>query len=430
MDESNWTMNWTDKYRLAPALPDPEDLGPLKELASDVITASARLEGAVPGATAQVIADKLRLLNSHFSNLIEGQHSFYPDIEKALARNYSGTDAEQYAQQLCAAHVQVEKELMQTVLAQPDINVSHPDFVSRLHQRFFSYLPPEHQFTHEKDGFTKLPVLPGTFRNARIGIQGPLGIMQIGPEAQELADTMRAFGTIFDPAKFLGGEEKILAAAAGHLKLAWLHPFRDGNGRTARLYSGFFMARCGINRANLWSLSRGFSNKKSHYMASLMSGDPQPRPGNRSAIEFMSENVALFCEHFLEVCKEQIDFMTQQLRLQTMTERIDRYAHRRSEVEKGFSPEAGRLLRAVFVNGELTRAEAYELLSNKGQKTAQRIIGRLTAEGLLESKNNRAPLTIGLPSHVLPSYFPNLYNIQTMGEEFMKRPERLAGRGA
>ena len=35
----------------------------------------------------------------------------------------------------------------------------------------------------------------------------------------------------------LGKTETILAAAAAHHRLAWIHPFLDGNGRVARLMS-------------------------------------------------------------------------------------------------------------------------------------------------------------------------------------------------
>jgi Fic family protein len=35
----------------------------------------------------------------------------------------------------------------------------------------------------------------------------------------------------------LGRAETILAAAAAHHRLLWIHPFADGNGRVARLMS-------------------------------------------------------------------------------------------------------------------------------------------------------------------------------------------------
>lgn len=35
----------------------------------------------------------------------------------------------------------------------------------------------------------------------------------------------------------LGKSETILAAAAAHHRLLWIHPFLDGNGRVARLMS-------------------------------------------------------------------------------------------------------------------------------------------------------------------------------------------------
>lgn len=37
--------------------------------------------------------------------------------------------------------------------------------------------------------------------------------------------------------KHLSGIQKIIATAASHHRLAWIHPFLDGNGRVARLFT-------------------------------------------------------------------------------------------------------------------------------------------------------------------------------------------------
>ena len=425
-------QTWTDKYRLAPALPvftDPPDLeywGDLRDQAMDVIAASARLEGAVSTKTAEALGDHLRLMNSFHSNLIEGHKTFIPDIEKAMSKEFSGDNAATYAQELCAAHVRAEKEIMRAVLNQSDSNVSHPEFIQHVHQAFYSHLPDHHQYTHEETGFTTHPINAGVFRNHFIGVNR--GTMPLGPTPEELPDTMKAFGRIFDPGNFRS-EEKLLAAAVGHLKLAWIHPFSDGNGRTVRLYSGFFLARCGINRSNLWSLSRGFSHNKAEYMGSLFAGDPQPLDGNRERIEFQPENVAMFAKHFLDTCHDQIHFMGDMLSLRNVSNQIDAYVAHRSAIDKTFRPETGRLLRAIFTNGEMTRPEAYGMLETGAwsQKTAQRIVTGLLEDGLLRQKNSRSPLSVGLPPHALPIYFPKLYDVATVGADKMK--EYMAFKG-
>jgi hypothetical protein len=60
------------KYRLSPILPGKSDIGPLRDMAQEVISASAGLEGRFARETALALDEKLRLINSYHSNLIEG----------------------------------------------------------------------------------------------------------------------------------------------------------------------------------------------------------------------------------------------------------------------------------------------------------------------------------------------------------------------
>ena len=73
---------------LTPILPGPDRRGPLKDMAQEIVAASARLEGRIAPPTAEVLGDKLRLINSYYSNLIEGHKTTIPDIESALRNDF------------------------------------------------------------------------------------------------------------------------------------------------------------------------------------------------------------------------------------------------------------------------------------------------------------------------------------------------------
>jgi len=61
----------------------------LEDLAREVIAASAKLEGRLAPATLEGVRRLLRVVNSYYSNLIEG-HSTHPiDIERAMREDYS-----------------------------------------------------------------------------------------------------------------------------------------------------------------------------------------------------------------------------------------------------------------------------------------------------------------------------------------------------
>lgn len=407
---------WDASYGLSPALPNPEHLDELRDLASEVVAKSGALEASLAPATAHAIGARLRLINSHYSNAIEGIVASYRGIEGGLRREFAPITAERYGQEIGAAHVEVEKELVRAVLENPGENISSPEFISRIHRSFFSKLPPEHQFTHEGRGITTIPVLPGEFRDGPIGIQGQLlghdVHMGIGPATREDLDAnMALFGRLYAPDNFRGAEAKVIAVAASHLKLGWLHPFRDGNGRTIRLHSTLFMARNGVNRKNLWSLSRGLGTHRSEYMNSLFIGNPQPDKTDRERVRFCSENIALFCEDFLMICREQIGFMRDQLQSHTVSDRIDRFAAEHLQYKR----DAARLIRAVFDEGSLQRAKLPEVFPGMDEKTCRTIADSLVRDGLLEVDGELSPFTLGLPAKAMAAYFSDLCTPSVMG---------------
>ena len=402
-------------YNLSPVLPGKGNVGPLKDMAQEIITASAGLEGRVARETAVAIGDRLRLVNSYYSNLIEGHKTSIPDIESALYKVFSQDPDKKYAQELCAAHVETERRFVQLVYAQKDRNICERKFLSDIHAAFYANLPEEHLYTHSGGGFTKHPVHPGVIRDVSVSVDGRL---PHGPDYRDLPASLETFANAYDPDHF-HGDERLIAMAASHHRLTWLHPFRDGNGRVARLFSGLYLARAGVNRNNLWSLSRGLSRRKKQYMFELWAADsPNAEEG---AHHFDDDLLADFCRFFLEICLDQIRFMEELLRLDQIESRIDWYVEMRSRhPEKPLKVQAAKLLRAVFMRGAVARGMAAEIL-NMSARNARRIVSDLLKDNLLYSPSHRAPLTIGLPLHVLPYYFPSLYDPSVIGEEYLNR---------
>ena len=394
-----------------PAIPSGGPLDRLKDLAQEVVKESSALEGRVAPRTAATLGETLRLLNSYHSSLIEGHRTTIPDIEKALNQEFSGNEEQRYAQELGAAHVEAEREMMRRVLGGDRTNVCSPDFLCDIHKAFYSRLPRHHQFTHGPGGFTSFSVNPGRFRDQDVSVDN--GVSTIGPGPEELAERVQEFSRMYDPSRH-HGDERLIAAAASHHRLTWLHPFRDGNGRVARLFSGLYLAGIGINAGNLWSLSRGFSRERRFYMLHLFAADSPSKDGKG----FDQEEFADFCSYFLEVCLDQIRFMTDLLGLERIESRIDWYVETRSrDRENPLKPEAARLLRDLFMRGELPRGEASKIM-NMSERSARRIVSQILKEGLAESDSHRAPLRIGLPIRALPFYFPNLYDASVLGEGF------------
>lgn len=98
---------------------------------------------------------------------------------------------------------------------------------------------------------------------------------------------------------------RLLGVAAYHHRLAFVHPFDDGNGRLARLLSHLQLSRLGLN-AHLWSFSRGLARRREEYWARLRNAD-QPRRGDLDGRGQLTQaGLVEFMAFFLEVCQEEI----------------------------------------------------------------------------------------------------------------------------
>ncbi len=375
-------------------------IGPLKDMALEVIKAGSRLEGSLAPETAKGISRELRLLNSYHSNLIEGHKTYISDIKRALRKDWSTNDQKRYAQELCSAHAVVEEEMMSKV-AQTGVNIFNPEFLQWIHHCFYMQLPAAHRFTHHGRDFTDIPVNPGNWRELEVSVRSgdPLG-----PKGSDVPHFVKVFTEQYNPDHF-HGDERLLVIASGHHRLASLHPFRDGNGRVIRLFTSACLASIGVNVYGLWSLSRGLSRNNNGYMIHLEAADT-----------FKDEDHGDFMEFFLETCLDQINFMKKLLDVERMGLRIERSVRQLAMFgEKEIRPEAAIVLREAFRCGTLPRGKLPAIL-RLSDRQARRIVSPLLKRGLLTSDSQKQPLRFGFPEDVMPDYFPNLFAPEIMSE--------------
>jgi Fic family protein len=146
---------------------------------------------------------------------------------------------------------------------------------------------------------------------------------------------------------------------------------------------------------------------------------------NADCTGFDQEFFADYCMFFLESCLDQIRFMDRILSLKSIDARIDGYVRDRAK-ERGatnpLDPRAGKLLKALFMQGEIPRGKARNVLGMeaRSERQARRIVSQLVKEGLVQSDSHKAPLRIAFPTHVLSFYFPELFDPSVLGE-----PKRL-----
>jgi Fic family protein len=383
--------------QMEPLLPAEARSRELLERAGDLIRASDRLAGACQPGSLSGLRMLLLAMNSYYSNKLEGQHTLPLEIEQALRNDYSRDADKARRQRLALAHMATEAQLQKQWPDWDAARVWSAKTVSEIHQDLFARLPEADRLL--PDGAL---LEPGVWRDRQVSV----GIHAASAAAQ-LQLFLDRWAAFYGGAR--RGEMAVLAAAAGHHRLAWIHPFRDGNGRVARLHTHLAFAQMGLTNG-LWSPLRGFARTHEAYYAHLAAADA-PRAGDLDGRGNLSE-VALvqWIAYVLEVCHDQVKFMATQLDLPSMKDRIAAcLAFEENVVRAGVRSEALRGLHYLFaMQGELERAD-FKTMLGLGDRATTAQVTALLARGLLLSDSPYGKLRMGVPQHALRFYFPRLW---------------------
>jgi Fic family protein len=141
----------------------------------------------------------------------------------------------------------------------------------------------------------------------------------VAPSADELSSWMARFDEC--ALERFGRVERLVAIAAAHHRLLWIHPFADGNGRVARLLSHALLRRVGVG-SPLWSVARGLARNVEAYRAYLARADDPPQSLLDGRGILSDGHLADFCRFFLAACIDQIRFMRALLVPEALTARV------------------------------------------------------------------------------------------------------------
>jgi Fic family protein len=97
----------------------------------------------------------------------------------------------------------------------------------------------------------------------------------------------------------------IIKAIVAHIYLAWIHPFGDGNGRTARIIEFYFLLSSGVPAPSAQLLSNHYNQTRSAYYLELAKTSTSL---NGDLIPFIDYAV----QGFLDQLKEQLERIRQQ----------------------------------------------------------------------------------------------------------------------
>ncbi|MFM2142447.1 MAG: hypothetical protein RLZZ476_991 [Verrucomicrobiota bacterium] len=229
--------------------------------------------------TPQMIAslrESARLLTTHYSTQIEGNRLTLPQVEEVIAGGggFPGRERdEREVQNYYKAADEVESlAALKRKLTEKDIQTIHG-------LAFEGKKRP----TPYRDG-------QNVIRNSASG-----AITYLPPEAKEVAGLMGELVTwINDEIESRDLPVPVIAALA-HYQFATIHPYYDGNGRTARLLTTLILHRCGYGLKGIYSLEEYYARHLRGYYDALSVG-----PSHNYHLGRAEADVSGFVQYFCE----------------------------------------------------------------------------------------------------------------------------------
>ncbi|MFQ5671855.1 MAG: Fic family protein [Nitrospinales bacterium] len=367
----------------------------LMDIAMDLASKSSGFRRSLAPGIYRALAKLIRTMNCYYSNLIEDHNTHPIDIERSMEGNYSQDPKKRDLQLEARAHIICQQWIDDGGLTGRAYRV---DGVLEIHRRFCENLPDDLLWVIGYKNKERIRVVPGKMRTRDVRVGRHLAI---SPGA--LPRFMERFEAEYSK---LGKSESILAAAAAHHRLVWIHPFMDGNGRVARLMSHAAMLET-LDTGGVWSVARGLARTVDQYKNLLQQSDLPRRDDLDGRGSLSEEALAKFIRYFLEVCRDQVEFMEGLVQPEHLRTRILLWAEEKIRL-KVLPEKAGKVLDALLYRGELPRGEIPEIIG-AGDRHARRITAALLEEGVLTSESQRAPLHLAFPAKFAVRWMPNLF---------------------
>ncbi|MES1990597.1 MAG: Fic family protein [Pseudomonadota bacterium] len=386
--------------RIEPAL--LEDLPvAIADAVAELSVASTALAQSLHPLTAANLAALVRIMNTYYSNLIEGHDTRPRDIERALAGQFDADEGRRKLQVEAAAHVRVQAEVDRLAAEGALPEPASSDFIRWLHREFYKDAPDAMLLIKGRE--REFLMEPGEWRSrsehdVAVGRHEP-------PSSERVADFMGYFESRYRFDR-LGASARIIAIAAAHHRFNYIHPFPDGNGRVSRLMSHAMAHAAGIGAHGLWSISRGLARgleSRGDYKRMMDHADT-PRQGDLDGRGNLSLQALMdFIVWFLRVCIDQVRFMSSLFELEGLSTRFARYVDR-----SDLKPEAAQLLNEALYRGSFQRGDARRI-TGLPERSASRLLNEVVAAGLLASETPKGPVSLRFPSDALDTLFPRLF---------------------
>ncbi len=387
--------------RMEPALLTDAPVA-ITDVVAELSAKAATLGSFLNPATASNLADLVRIMNTYYSNLIEGNNTRPRDIERALAGELDEDKARRNLQLEARAHVRVQSSIDRMFAEGQLPDPTSSQFLLELHREF--YMDAPEPMLRIQGAGREFMMQPGAWRS---DVAHDVAVGQhLPPSSDRVGDFMRHFEQRYRQ-EGLGKGARILALPAAHHRFNYIHPFPDGNGRVSRLMSHAMAHTAGVGAHGLWSVSRGLARgleSRGEYKRMMDYADT-PRQNDLDGRGNLSlRALSEFTLWFLRVCLDQVNFMSNLFEINALAKRFQSYVAQKEKLK----PESSRLLEEALVRGEFERGEVSRI-TGLPERSARRVLNDVMQEGLLASNTPKGPVSLRFPSDALEALFPRLY---------------------
>ncbi|PPC99386.1 MAG: cell filamentation protein Fic [Hyphomicrobium sp.] len=367
----------------------------LTDLALELAQRAAGFRKSMPDGVVTALAELVRAMNCYYSNLIEGHDTHPIEIERALKNDYSADPEKRNLQLEAKAHISVQRWIDEGSL---DGRALSSEGIREVHRRFCAELPDELLWVEYPSTGERVRVVPGKYRERDVQVGRHIAVSP-GAVPRFMQRFEQGYGR-------LGNVDTILAAATAHHRLAWIHPFLDGNGRVMRLMSHSIL-RERLDTGGVWSIARGLARNVDAYKGHLAACDLPRRNDLDGRGNLSEETLAEFASFFLTVCIDQVKFMEDLMQPDRLRSRILLWAEEEIRLDH-LPPKAGSVLEALLYRGALPRGDVAALLDTS-PRSARRAIAALIEKGAVVSESSRAPLVLSFPATLASRWMPGLF---------------------
>src|SRR5581483_2264433 len=239
--------------RIEPALL-PEPTAQIADVVADLAAESSVLGRSLHPRTAANLADLVRVMNTYYSNLIEGHNTRPRDIQRALEGKFDTDERRRNLQLEAASHVRVQAEIDHRFLDGTLPRATSTEFIQWAHREFYRDAPAA--MLRIAGAGREIVMEPGEWRSKQ-SHDNAVG-RHVPPASKYVANFMHYFEQRYNTNP-LGTAGRIMAIPAAHHRFNFIHPFPDGNGRVSRLMSHAMAQEAQIGAHGLWSISRGLA---------------------------------------------------------------------------------------------------------------------------------------------------------------------------